>query len=51
MGQRACRTTWATQLYGCCGACNHGNPGSPKRDNRVDIAGYAITLDRLDTGN
>lgn len=23
---------------------------SPKRDNRVDIAGYAITLDRLETG-
>lgn len=22
----------------------------PKRDNRVDIAGYAITLDRLETG-
>lgn len=24
---------------------------SPKRDNRVDIIGYAITLDRLETGN
>lgn len=23
---------------------------SPKRDNRVDMAGYAITLDRLETG-
>lgn len=23
---------------------------APKRDNRVDIAGYAITLDRLETG-
>jgi hypothetical protein len=23
---------------------------SPKRDNRVDMVGYAITLDRLDTG-
>jgi hypothetical protein len=23
---------------------------SPKRDNRVDICGYAITLDRLETG-
>jgi len=23
---------------------------SPKRDNRVDIIGYAITLDRLETG-
>lgn len=23
----------------------------PKRDNRVDIIGYAITLDRLETGN
>lgn len=23
---------------------------SPKRDNRVDIAGYALTLDRLETG-
>lgn len=23
---------------------------SPKRDNRVDIVGYAITLDRLETG-
>lgn len=24
---------------------------SPKRDNRVDIIGYAITLDRLETGD
>lgn len=23
---------------------------SPKRDNRVDMAGYALTLDRLETG-
>lgn len=23
---------------------------SPKRDNRVDMAGYAVTLDRLETG-
>jgi hypothetical protein len=23
---------------------------SPKRDNRIDICGYAITLDRLETG-
>lgn len=23
---------------------------APKRDNRVDIAGYALTLDRLETG-
>jgi hypothetical protein len=23
---------------------------TPKRDNRVDIIGYAITLDRLETG-
>lgn len=24
---------------------------APKRDNRVDMAGYAITLDRLETGH
>jgi hypothetical protein len=24
---------------------------SPKRDNRVDMVGYAITLDRLETGH